>query len=657
MSTSALQDVRNVAIVGHGDSGKTSLADRLLFVAGAVARAGSVREKTSHFDYEVDEKERGHSISVAVGHCEWKGKAIRLVDTPGYPDFLGDAVLGINGTDCALLCVNAHSGVMVNTKKLWRLLESAKRPVAIVVTKCDQEPGKLPEVYAKIRTAFGERCLAWRAPAQVPAQPSAWIEAVVEADDEAMMKYLESGGVEPGALAGLEATAFAKRLVFPVLFVSSEKNEGTKDVLDFLAELAPSPLSVKRRVYPRDRPEETGALMAATKEAPFLGFVWKIQTDKHVGKIAQIRVIQGVLKPGDTITNLRADKKEKCHHIFHAQGKEQQMIDQALPGDLIVLTKLDSLHVGDTLSAHPGDLQVELIPIPRPMYSLAVLPKARGDEAKISEALARIADECPTFHPYREPLTHEQLVAGMSQLHLDLMLRRVRDRYGVEVVTHKPKIPYREFVTGTAEGHYRHKKQSGGRGQFAEVHLAVLPGEPNEGLKWSWDIFGGSVPRNFEPAIEKGVREKMQSGVVAGFPLLDVKVSIRDGKYHDVDSSEAAFKIAGGRAFLEAVHKARPIVLEPMMRLTITIPSHFMGDVSGDLNTRRGRIVGMSQEGDDQVLSAEMPMAEASEYARALTALTSGEGSFTMESSHYDPVPASVQAQLVAAHQPKHDDD
>jgi elongation factor G len=650
-------DLRSVVLLGHGDAGKTTLADRLLHAAGAVPRAGTVKEGNSVFDFEADEKERGHSISLALAHLEWKGRHVAVIDTPGYPDFIGEAALAVNAADLALVCVSAHAGVLVNTRRTWQLARSLRKAVAVVVTRTDQATGSLREALDRVRASFGERCLPWRGPAAAGDWAEKWTEAVVEADDEVLMKYLEGGAVTSEELQAVERKAVLARKVFPVLFTSVERGEGLTELLDFIAEVGPSPVEAKRRVAAKGADFAAGEWMAALPDAPFLGMVWKVQIDRHVGKLAHVRVIQGTLKVGDTVVNMRADKKERCNHIYRAQGREHPSVDAAGPGQLVILSKMDSLHVGDLLSQHAGDLRVEMAPMPTPLYSLAVEPKARGDEARISEALARLADETPTFQPHREAATHELVVSGMSQLHLDLMLRRVRERYGVEVVTRKPRIPYREYVTGNAEGHYRHKKQTGGRGQFAEVFLSVGPGDPGQGLQWSWDIFGGSIPRNFEPAIEKGVREKMAQGVVAGYPMLDVKVSIRDGKYHDVDSSEAAFKIAGGRAFTNAVQKARPIVLEPVMRLEIHIPSQFMGDVSGDLNTRRGRIIGMDQDGDEQVIVAEMPLAEASEYARALTSITSGEGTFAMRFSHYDPVPGQVQAQLVQAYRPHGDDE
>jgi elongation factor G len=657
MSHPAVSDLRNVALIGHGDAGKTTLAEHMLVKAGAIPRLGSIKEKSCFLDYEHDEKERKHSISVAVASLKWAGKSIELLDTPGYPDFIGDAALGIDVADFALVCVNAHSGVMVNTRRVFQMAFDAGRARAIVVTKCDTATGSLASVLEGIRKAFGERCMPWRAPAELGDWKQAFTEAVVEVDDALMGRYLEGEDLADEDVARASRMAVAVGRVIPVVFTSAEKEMGVDTVLDLIAQLGPSPADAKRVVYPASDPAHPPEPMAALPEAPFLGYVWRVQIDRHVGKLAHVRIIQGCIKSGDSFVVFGKDRKERAAHILRAHGRETTEITDAGPGELIVLPKIESLHRGDMLGHHMSDLVVKRADCPTPMFALAVVPKTRGDEAKISEALHKLAEECPTFLPHRELATHEQVVNGMSHLHLDLMLKRMKERFGVDVDTHKPRIPYKECVMGSAEGHFRHKKQSGGRGQFAEVFLAVSPAEAGSGLVWSWDIFGGSVPRNFEPAIEKGVRERMEHGVLAGYPLRDIKVSIRDGKYHDVDSSEAAFKLAGGRAFTDAVLKARPSLLEPHAMLEIVIPGRFMGDVSGDLTTRRGRIIGMDQHGDLQVLKAEMPLVEASDYARVLTAITSGEGSFSMHPGPYMQVPAATVKQMSEAFKPHHGDE
>ncbi|MAB89870.1 MAG: elongation factor G [Planctomycetes bacterium] len=647
--------IRNVALVGHADAGKTTLADHLLAKGGAVARPGSVKEKTSLFDFDELEKDRGHSIDSACGRLSHQDQVINLVDCPGYPDFIGESVGGFNGADLVLVCVNAANGIQVNTKRGWALGLGGQRARAIVVTKCDLMEGKLTDVLAQIRAQFGDRCIPWRAPEEVGDFSEAWTEAVVEVDEDLMMRYLEGEAVTDEELANVARPALAKGTVVPVIFTSSEADTGLDSLLDFIVELGPSPEDAPRELV-KEGGEDAEAI-AADPAGPFTGIVWKVQVDKHVGKIGHVRVLRGTVKPGETFVNVRAGKKEKTGHLFRVEGKDQTEVDSGIPGDLIVLLKNDSLRVGDTLATQDSGKSVKLIAGPKPMYSLAVFPTKRGEEAKIAEGLGKLAEESFTFSSYREMATHEHCISGMSQLHLDIVLRRLKERMNLDVETQKPKVPYKECVIGSAKGHFRHKKQTGGRGQFAEVYLEVAAGEPGSGLNYEWAIFGGSIPRNFEPAIEKGVKEKMVSGIIAGFPMEDITVKITDGKFHDVDSSEAAFKMAGGRAFAEAVKAARPTILEPIVKLEITIPGQYMGDVSGDLNTRRGRIQGMDQIGDDQVIKAEMPLAEAAEYSRALTSITSGEGSFTMDPSHYESVPGPVQQTLVSAFKPAADDD
>ena len=650
-------DIRNTVLVGHADSGKTTLAEHLLHKAGATSRCGSVKEKTTVLDYDSDEKERGHSVDVASARCEWKGKQINLIDTPGYPDFVGDVISGLNGGDLALVCISGSAGVMTGTRRAWKFVTDASRPHAIVVTKWDQARSAGAEMVSQIREIFGNSCVPWRAPDSIGDFETEWIEAVVSSDDGLLERYMEGEKIPREEIGPCSVKAIAEGTVIPIIFTSCEQDMGIDNLLDFIADRGSEPGRVEHMMVQRDDPQGTGEHIDPDPAQPFVGIVWKLQVDRHVGKIGHVRVVAGTLTPGETIINIQEDKKEKIGHIFVAQGKEQTEVDAAIAGDLVILNKVDSLKVGDTLAAKDTGMIVKTLPHPHPMYGLAITPKNRNDEAKISGSMARMTEECPTFTAVREPSTGELVASGMTQLHLDTVLRRLQERFNIEVETHRPKVPYKEALAGRGDSRYRHKKQTGGRGQFAEVTLEVSPGVAGGGLQYSWDIFGGSIPTNFSSAIEKGIRERMGRGVVAGYVMEDVAVSIKDGKHHDVDSSEAAFKTAGGRAFIEAVQKAKPIILEPMVKLEINIPDKFMGDVSGDLNTRRGRIQGMDQIGDHQVLHTEMPLSEAMDYSRVLIALTSGEGSFTMEPSRYEQVPPQVQQELIAAHKPHEEED
>lgn len=649
MAACTPKDVRNVVLVGHADAGKTTLAEHIMARTGALSRVGSVKEGTSHFDHKAEEKEKGHSIDLATGHCAYEGCEIHLLDTPGYPDYFGEVVSGYRGSDLALVCISAVDGVQVNTRRSWALGRGTRHARAIVVTKCDAMKGRLSEVLDGIRARFGERCIPWNAPEEVGDHTEAWTEAVVEADEELMTRYLDGDKISIEELDAVAKPAVVKSKVVPVLFVSAETGEGVDNLLEFIRELGPSPVDAPRKLVKDDDPEAVTEL-APDPDAPFVGVVWNVRYDRHVGKQAFIQVAAGTLAHGAQIWNVRAQKKEKAGHLFRLQGKDHDEVQVATPGQTVVVNKVDSLKIGDTVATeHLSGVHIRSIVAPTPMYSLAVEPAKRGDEAKVAEVLGKLAEESPCFTVHREIATHELVASGVSKLHLDTIFHRAKEEMGLDVTTHTPRVPYRETLLGASEGHYRHKKQSGGRGQFAEVKLKVEPAEEGAGLVYAWEIFGGSIPRNFEPAIEKGIREKMTSGILAGFPLSDVKVTVLDGSFHDVDSSEAAFKLAGGQAFAEAAKKAKPTVLEPLVKLEISVPNQHFGDVSGDLNTRRGHILGMDQEGETQVIHAEMPLAEAAEYPRALTALTSGEGSFSMEPSRYAPVPAAIKKELAQA--------
>lgn len=653
MATHAPANLRNTVLTGHGDAGKTTLAEWMLFKAGATSRRGAVKDGTSLFDHEPDEKAHGHSIDATLAHGSWKGKEINVIDCPGYPDFFGEVVTGVAGGDLVLVCVNATAGALVGTRRAWDAAEARQRAKAVVVTKADLAGKRLGPVLDGIRATFGERCLPYRTPPGVGDYRKQWTEAAVEADDALMLRYLDGEKITEEELLAAAKKAVAKGLITPVVFTNGETGDGVEDLLDLIVELGPSPLEVPRRLVPLAEPDATPELIVPDPEAPFIGTVFKVQIDKHVGRIVHVRMLTGTLRHGDHFTVVNSGKKEKVGHLFRAQGKEQKPVESAGPGDIVALTKVEALHLGDTIAAQPHGQVAVAGRYPRPMYGLALHPKNRADEVKVADALHKLAEETATFRVARDPSTGELVARGLSPLHVDVMLKRLKERYGIEVDTSTPKVPYKETVNAGAEGHYRHKKQSGGRGQFAEVFLRIEPAEPGEGLVWKWDVYGGTIPKNFEPSIEKGVREVMAHGVIAGCPIEDVKVFVTDGKAHDVDSSDAAFKIAGARAFREAVTKAKPGLLEPIMDLEVTAPAECLGDLSGDLNTRRARIKGMDQKVDLQVIQAEIPLAEAQEYARVVTSLTSGRGSFTLEPARFEHVPANIQRDIVAHYKPK----
>ncbi|MHC4930628.1 MAG: elongation factor G [Planctomycetota bacterium] len=652
----AAEEIRNIVLVGHGGAGKTTLGEAILFAAKMVSRQGSVGDGNTVSDFTDDERERSHSIDSAILHADWKGKTFHLLDTPGYPDFVGQAMRGLDAADCALIVVNAYDGVALNTRRLFKLAGERDLPRIIVVNRCDHEnidTGALEEALREL-AGPGAR------PVTVPDQwgPSmsgvksifgeaselkeGFVEAAVEADDELMEKYLEAGEVSDGDLKRAIPEALRSGTLIPVFHTVAEKALGVPDLLDFLAEYGPAP--VGRVVHDTD-----GNEIACEADGPFLGICFKVTFDRQAGKIAFVRILRGSLRHGDSAVVARTESTVKIGHTARYQGSQKEEMEQTVTGDVVALPKVEDVEIGDTLHAPGSPVQLAATPLPNPMVGLAVTPKARGDEAKIGKELSRLADADPCLSFERSKDTHELVLKGLSTLHLDITLKRLA-KAGVDVTTATPRVPYLETITGKAEGHYRHKKQTGGAGQFGEVYLRVEPLErgSEDPLEFVDETYGGSIPRQFLPAIEKGVRQKMADGVVAGYPVVDVCVKVYDGKHHDVDSKEIAFIIAGRNAFALAVEKSRPVLLEPIVNVEIEIPSRFMGDISSDLNSRRARIQGMDAAGDTQIIKAQVPLAEMQTYSTQLRSITAGEGSFTMDFSHQDVVPPNVAQQIIA---------
>ncbi|MGQ0613684.1 MAG: elongation factor G [Planctomycetaceae bacterium] len=656
MTDSAALDFRNIALVGHGGAGKTTLAEAILFKAKVTSRQGRVADRNTVSDYIEDEKERGHSIDSSLLLAGWNGKTFQIVDTPGYPDFLGQALRGLDAADLAVLVVNAYDGIALNTIRMNRAALNRAMPRVVVVNRCDMEnidPQALRESLAGL---FGRAAKAVTLPTawgagfrdvrsifrDAPEDKEAFVESAVEADDALMEKYLETGGISDEDLRRALPQALLKGTLVPVFHLAAEKGIGVADLMDFLADFGPSPLSKSVK-------DVKGGAIPCSGDAPLVAVCFKVQWERQAGKISFFRVLSGTMRHGDQVVLARTQTPVKVGHLIKFNGSQRSEVEQAGVGDLVALLKAEEVHVGDTLHAAGHELQVALRPLPRPMVGLAVEPKARGDEAKIGREIGKLTDGDPCLLFERPHDTHELVLKGMSTLHLDVNLKRLA-RVGIEVVTHQPKIPYRETITGKAEGHYRHKKQTGGAGQFGEVFLKVEPRERGDAdpLEFIDETFGGSIPNQFLPAIEKGIRQKMAEGVIAGYPVVDVRVMVTDGKYHDVDSKEIAFIIAGRGAFSDAVMKARPGLLEPMVDVEVEIPSRCMGDITSDLNARRGRITGMDSSGDMQIIRCHAPLAEMQTYSTQLRSITGGEGSFSMEFSRYEVVPANLLQQIVA---------
>lgn len=671
-------DIRNIVLLGHGGSGKTSLAEAILHKAGVTSRLGSVDDKTSICDYYDEEKEHQHSIQSAVIHVEYNGKLIHIIDTPGYPDFIGPAIKAIPAADTAVIVINTAAGIETNTRKLFELASKADLPRLIVINKIDAENVDLAELIKNIQEIFGLQCRCANLPAadkasiidciendsgqspvmDVAAAHTQLIESAIEADDALMESYLAGEEVSSEKIASVFVQALTSGTLTPIVFTDARREIGIAELLDIIARYTPSPLQAKPRLLTDG--DKLTELKADVAE-PLAGLVFRIGLDPRSNmKYTTIRIFSGKLTSDTSL--MRNDEKRAVRpgHIYRPQGGENKEIDAGIAGDIVTLAKVEELKIGDLI--HDGAVagRFKVPAVPEPMFSLAIEPVARGDEQRISAALEKLTEEDPCFKVTRETQTKELVISGLGDLHLRIMLEKLEKRFKLSVRTKTPKIPYRETITAKADGHYRHKKQTGGAGQFGEVFLSVEPAERNSDppLQFSWDIFGASIPGQFEPAVFKGINDVMQSGVVAGFPMQDIKVSVYDGKHHPVDSKEVAFRTAGKGAFIDAVQKAKPVLLEPIVNVEITVPAENVGDIAGDLAGKRGRVLGQDMlPGNFIVIKAQVPLAEVTQYTSQLKSVTGGRGSYSMSFSHYELVPPNVQQQVVAAYAKTKDTD
>ena len=674
MAAYAVEAIRTVALVGHGGSGKTSLAEQAFFLAGATKRLGRVDQKNAVLDSDPEEQERGHSIDAAVGSLEWPhpsgGKAlIQIVDAPGYPDFFGAAVGALLAADIALLVINATAGIEVNTRKMWTAAREHGLACGIVFNRMDGEnvdfegllsqvkevlgapaaPFVLPVVSGGFQGVVGVASPSGEAPAgavgDVAAARQALVEAIVETDEALMERYLAEETIGAEEFASACRKAIAGGAVAPVFCTSAPSGAGVKELLDALVAFFPSPADAAPKTA-RSGQEEVG--VRPDPAGPLVAQVFRLVTDPFVGRMSYVRVRSGTLKPDTVVQAGAGGRGEKVGQVLRPFGKETQSVPSAGPGEVVVIPKLEHVALFDTL-CDGAALDLGRPALPHPMVSLALEPKSRADEQRLSQSLDKLCQEDPTFKVTRDPQTHELVVSGMSTLHLDIVLRRLKRRFGVEVTTKEPKVPYRETISVKGEAMHRHKKQTGGRGQFGEVWIRLEPLERGAGFEFLDEIVGGAIPGQYIPSVEKGIRETMEKGILAGCPVVDVRVRLYDGKFHPVDSSDAAFKIAGSMAFRKGFLECKPVLLEPVVTMEITIPSQNMGDISGDIVARRGRIIGMESLGDMQVVRAQAPLAEVSRYATELRSITGGQGYYTMEFSHYDVVPAHIAEGVIAA--------
>ena len=660
-----VQDYRNIALIGHGGAGKTTLAEACLFKAGATNRQGSVPDGTSCLDYSEEEKEKGCSLDSAVCSLMHGGKHVNIIDTPGSPDFCGLAICALAGADTAVLVVSAAAGIEVNTRKMMERATDFGLARMIVVNKIDAETANLEELVGQIQETFGNDCVPINLPTghgsaivdcfannsgsadfgDVAAAHEAAMEATVGADDELMEKYLGGEASETEVLAAAPAALTAGALV-PILFTNAKDGVGLTELLDAVVNLSPDPTAAKKRIMVDG---ETETEIIPSQDGGFIGQVFKNSTDpkSHI-KYSLIRVYSGRLTSDQNIKTADEPKGMRPGQILRFRGMEHDDIEAGVAGDIIALAKLD-LSIGDVIYT-AGAGQIAMPATPAPMFSLAIQPKARGDEDKISAALKHYADEDPCFQIDRSASTHEMVIRGIGDQHLRTILGRMVRYHKLEVETRKPKIPYRETITGSATNvEYTHKKQTGGAGQFARVFINVLPNERGAGYEFVDKIFGGAIDQGFRPSVDKGVRAQMAEGVLAGYPVVDVKVELIDGKTHPVDSKDIAFQIAGRGAFKEGFMKAKPVLMEPIVQIEVTVPTENMGDISGDLASRRGQMKGQDMlPGGLCVIKGEVPLAEVADYHSRLSSITGGQGSYSLELSHYEMVPSNVAQEIIA---------
>jgi len=689
VATYGTTDIRNIALVGHSYSGKTTLTEALMFKAGVIGAMGRGGDTLS--DFTDEEREHGHSLFNAVLHCDYGGRHINLIDTPGSPDFIGQTISALPAVETAAVVISAQAGIESLTRRMMHRAKERNLCRMIVINKIDAEGADLPALVEAIRETFGKQCLPVNLPAKggkavvdcfftpsgesdfgsVEAAHTALVDQVVEVDEKLMAVYLEQGDVKPEQLHDPFERALREGHLVPIVFTAAHPHDapdnpvGIEALLDVLVKLAPNPNEGNPRPFHKGSDTEHEIHAQPDPDKHVLAHVFNVRVDPFAGKLCMFRMHQGTLTResqvfvGDPVEG-ESRKPVKIGHLFKLQGKKHVEIDRAIPGDIAAIAKFEHVHRDSVLhDSHDEDsIHLKPLPYPVPMAGLAITAKRRGEEQKIADALHKLQEEDPTFKVTRDSSTHETVIHGVGDLHLRIMLEKLRHRDNVEVETKQPKIAYRETIQSKAEGHHRHKKQTGGAGQFGEVYLRVEPMERGGGFEFVNDTFGGSIPHQLIPAVEKGVRQVIEQGAIAGYPMQDIRVSVYDGKHHPVDSKEIAFITAGKRAFIDAVSKARPTLLEPVVDMEVTVPNSAMGDVTGDLSGKRGRIQGTDMlPGDMAIIRAIVPLAEVSNYLGQLKSVTGGQGTFTMDLSHYDPVPSHVLQQIMAEYKPQHDED
>jgi elongation factor G len=679
-------NIRNVAMVGHSHSGKTSLAAAMLYTAGATPKLLRVSEGNTVTDFEEEEVARLMTLSAAAAYCEWHNCKINLIDTPGFNLFIHEAEMVLPVVDAAMVVVDAVSGVQVVTEKIWQMCEKTAMPRTIVCTRMDRDRADFTRVMDSLTAAFGRTAIPVQLPigaeknftgvidlvkmkaytydmggngkakvGEIPANMAEQakaaherlVEQVAEGDDELMEEFFSTGTIgEEHIVSGIH-NAIRDDKIFPVLFASGLGNMGTDEVLDFIVDYMPT--AVERKTVKAEATPNNGA-PAERKIAdsePASAYVFKTINDPFAGRISLFKVFSGVVKNDATLQNFTKNTSEKLAHISVVQGKALTQVNELHAGDIGAVAKLRETLTGDTLGDKGAPIQYPTVKFAEPAITYAIEPKTRADEDKLSNGIHKMMEEDALLRFFRDPQTKEFLIAGTGQQHIEVVVAKLKKRYHTEVILKAPKVPYRETIRGKADVQGRHKKQSGGHGQFGDCKIKMEPLQRGGNFEFVNDIFGGSIPKNFIPAVEKGIVEAAARGYLAGFPVVDFRVILYDGSYHDVDSNEMSFKTAGRIAFRKAMEVAKPTLLEPIMNVEITVPDEFAGGIMGDLNSRRGRIQGMDNKGGSTVVKAEVPMAEMLTYGTDLTSMTQGRGSFTMEMNHYDVVPSAIQEKVV----------
>ena len=670
--------IRNVALVGHRGSGKTSVNEALLFSAGSINRLGSVADGTTVSDSAADEKAREMSISAGLSSFRWDDRKINLIDTPGEPSFVADALAALRVVEGAVFVINGVMGVEVSTSRLWERASELGLARIVFVNMLDRERADFFRSLESLKEAFGPHVVATEIPigqehelegvidlidmkayrydgagrdnceeieipedlrAQAEEYREKLMDEVAEVSDALMERYLEGEEISHDETVSALKTGVTEGKVFPVTCGAATRNLGINRLLDAFVEDLPSPAK-------RGAVELDGVSLDPDETKEMVAFVFKTLADPYAGRVNLFRVYQGVLKHDSQVFNCRAHVKERIGQLLVPQGKENEQADEFGPGDIGAVAKLKETHAGDVLAGKDAEIPLALPEMPRPVMAFAIEAKAKGDEEKMGQALRRLQEEDPTIDFHRDTQTGEQILAGITQVHVEVIVDRMKERFGAEVELHPPHVPYREAIRSSAKAHARYKKQTGGRGQFADCHIEIAP-FPEGDFEFVNAIKGGVIPGGFIPAVEKGVQEAMRTGTVAGFPVRGVRVTVFDGQHHSVDSSEMAFKIAGSMAFKDAMESAQPTLMEPIMTVTVAVPEEYVGDVIGDLNSRRGRPLGMEPRGAVTEVKAEVPMAELLEYAPDLRAITGGQGEYSMDLARYEEVPSHVAQQVV----------